>query len=109
MNLSFSTRGWQRYTWEENIETALTMRFNGIELYNVHKSPELTGRGGPLHKYSTAATVRELREKGLKIPCFDTSFDISEDGCLDGIRETMRIAADVQCPYVCGKAMLDEG
>ena len=77
MNLSFSTRGWQKFSWDENVSTALTMHFGGIELYNVQKESVLTGRGGPLHKYNTAATVRELHEKQLKIPCMDTSCAVS--------------------------------
>ena len=47
MNVSFSTRGWQQIPWEQQVQMAETMRFGGIELYNVHKTPELTGRGGP--------------------------------------------------------------
>ena len=48
MNVSFSTRGWQQIPWEQQVQMAETMRFGGVELYNVHKTPELTGRGGPL-------------------------------------------------------------
>ena len=85
MNLSFSTRGWLDVSWEENIQTALDMRFGGIEVYNIHKTPALTDRGGPFHKYNTAATVRQLREKKLTIPVFDTSCDISSEDCLDDV------------------------
>ena len=60
MNVSFSTRGWQQIPWEQQVQMAETMRFGGVELYNVHKTPELTGRGGPLHRYTAAATAREL-------------------------------------------------
>ena len=52
MNVSFSTRGWQQIPWEQQVQMAETMRFGGVELYNVHKTPELTGRGGPLHRYT---------------------------------------------------------
>lgn len=107
MNLSFSTRGWLDTTWDENVSTALTMRFGGIELYNVHKCPDLIGRGGPLHKYSTAATVRELHEKELKIPCMDTSCDISIPGEADPMPGIMEIARDIQCPYVAVTAQTD--
>jgi len=48
MNVSFSTRGWQQIPWEQQVQMAETMRFGGIELYNVHKTPELTGRGAGL-------------------------------------------------------------
>ena len=107
MNLSFSTRGWQSISWEENLSTALTMRFGGIELYNVHKSQALLGRGGPLHKYNTAATVRALHEKELKIPCLDTSWDISAEEDLSVIRSVMEIAHDIQCPNVAVTAQFD--
>ena len=46
MNLSFSTRGWQNCGWEQDIATAVTMRFGGIELYNAQREESLTGRGG---------------------------------------------------------------
>ena len=107
MNLSFSTRGWLNVSWEENLSTALTMRFEGIELYNVHKCQELTGRGGPLHKYNTAATVRMLHEKGLKIPCMDTSCDVSQEGNQESIVTVMEIAHDIQCPCVAVTAQFD--
>ena len=100
MNLSFSTRGWLDTSWEENLSTALTMHFGGIELYNVHKSQALLGRGGPLHKYNTAATVRALHEKQLKIPCLDTSWDVSEETDLSPIQLVMETAHDIQCPCV---------
>lgn len=108
MNLSFSTRGWQEKSWEENLSTALTMHFGGIELYNVHKSQALIGRGGPLHKYNTAATVRTLHEKELKIPCLDTSWDVSVEDSTDDILQVLQIAHDVQCPYVAITAQFDQ-
>ena len=81
MNVSFSTRGWQDIPWEDQIRMAQTMRFGGVELYNVQNTPALTDRGGPLHKYNAAATARELWQAGLRIPCFDTSCDISGTDC----------------------------
>ena len=100
MNLSFSTRGWQSFSFEENIETATLMGFGGIEIYNVQKCPELTDRGGAFHKYNTAATVRLLREKKLRIPCFDSSCDISEKDCINEAKELMNIARDAQTENV---------
>ena len=105
MNLSFSTRGWQSLSWDELIETADEMRFSGIELYNIHKCPELTEKGAPLHKYSTAATARLLREKGIKIPCLDTSYDISADTGIDVLKETIDTAHNLKVPYVCAVAL----
>ena len=73
MNLSFSTRGWPDLSWEEMMDLALDMGFGGIEVYNLPKFDPLTDRSGPFNQYQTAATVRQLHEKKLKIPCFDTS------------------------------------
>ncbi|MBE6643929.1 MAG: AMP-dependent synthetase [Ruminococcaceae bacterium] len=95
MKLSFSTRGWQGFSWNEMIETAIDMGFTGIEVYNLQNSDELTDRGGPFHKYNTAATVRSLREKQLSIPCFDSSIDISLGGdAADSVKPLIDAAYD---------------
>ena len=78
MKLSFSTRGWGDLSWDTWLETALEMKFTGIEVYNLHKFPALTGRGGPFHSHKLAATLRQLRDKKLSIPCLDTSLDLTE-------------------------------
>ena len=108
MNVSFSTRGWQQIPWEQQVQMAETMRFGGVELYNVHKTPELTGRGGPLHRYTAAATARELWQKGLCIPCFDTACDIAGEDCTEAVTTLMQLAHDVQCPYVSVTARRDD-
>ena len=110
MKLSFSTRGWMDMRWEEMLTAAREMGFAGIEMYNVFKTPELTGKGGPLHKYSVASTVRELREKQLRIPCFDSSYDLSEadDAMLQAIGELIALSGDMRVPYVCAFAKQNE-
>ena len=108
MNVSFSTRGWQQIPWEQQVQMAETMRFGGVELYNVHKTPELTGRGGPLHRYTAAATARELWQKGLCIPCLDTACDIAGEDCTETVTALMQLAHDVQCPYVSVTAQRDD-
>ena len=105
MNVSFSTRGWQDIPWEDQIRMAQTMRFGGVELYNVQNTPALTDRGGPLHKYNAAATARELWQAGLRIPCFDTSCDISGTDCTETVQTLLQTAHDVQSPYVAVTAL----
>jgi len=101
MNLSFSTRGWPNLSWEEMLETAVGMGFSGVEVYNLPKFNPLLDRSGPFHKYQTAATVRQLRERNLKIPCFDSSCDISSADChLDDLYVLMEVAHNTQVPYV---------
>ncbi|MBO5868437.1 MAG: AMP-binding protein [Oscillospiraceae bacterium] len=108
MNLSFSTRGWPSLTWEEMLETAREMGFSGIEVYNLPKFPELTGKGGPFHSYQVAATVRDLRSKQLSIPCFDTSCDLSTDpNAVETLTNLIEIAGNAQVKNVVACALQD--
>ena len=101
MKHSFSTRGWGDLSWEEMIEAALDMKFTGIEVYNLFKFPEMTDRGGPFHKHKIAATVRQLRDLKLSIPCLDTSMDLSENAENAAIvADMMQVAHDLKVDYV---------
>ena len=71
MKLSFSTKGWHGYLWEDFTRIASEQGFNGIELHNVN-NPSFTEKNGAFYMSSAQATVRELYEKNLRIPCIDT-------------------------------------
>ena len=108
MKLSFSTRGWPNLTWDEMVDTALEMGFTGIEVYNLSKFDDMLAKSGPFHRYQTAATVRNLREKKLEIPCFDTSCDLSADPtAVDTLTELMEVAKNAQVKYVVACALED--
>ncbi len=108
MKLSFSTRGWPGLSFEEMMETAVEMGFLGVEVYNLHIFNALTDKGGPFHKYNTAATARKLREEGLSIPCFDSSCDISKDeGAVETVNSLIEIAHNTHVPYVVVCALSD--
>ena len=101
MKLSFSTRGWADMSWDSLLETALDMKFTGIEVYNLWKFPALTDRGGPFHPHKIAATVRQLKDKKLSIPCLDTSLDLSDcDLSETFLPQMLRHARDLQVPYI---------
>ena len=109
MNLSFSTRGWPELTWDEMVDTALEMGFAGIEVYNLPKFGNMLAKGGPFHQYQTAATVRNLREKKLTIPCFATSCDLSTDpNAVATLTELMEVAKNAQVKYVVACALEDK-
>ena len=102
MKLSFSTRGWSHLSWEEWLAAGVDMRFEGVEIYNLPYVPSLTEKSGPFHKYNIAATVRQMREKKLSIPCFDTSCDLSVEGN-DAVAVTLQliqVAKQAEVPYV---------
>ncbi len=108
MRLSFSTRGWTDLSWDEMMQTALEMGFTGIEVYNLPKFDPMLDRSGPFHKYQAAATVRQLREKKLQIPCFDTSYDLSQDdSCAPYLQSLLEVAHNTQVPYVAAVALSD--
>ena len=109
MKLSFSTRGWPGFSWDEMLETATGMGFSGVEVYNLPKLELMTERSGPFHKYNTAATARNLRERGLSIPCFDTSCDIAADPeAIATITALLEAAHDARVPYVAVCALHDD-
>jgi len=108
MKLSFSTRGWPGLSWEDMMQTALDMGFGGIEVYNLPKFDPMLDRSGPFHKYQAAATVRQLKEKGLSIPCFDTSCDLSGDPDSIGFLTTLlEVAKNTRVPYVSAVALTE--
>ena len=107
MKLSFSTRGWADCSWEELINTAIEMKFGGIEVYNALKQESLFEKGGPFHKYAISATVRGLNEKQLCIPCLDSSIDLSGSEA-PAIGELISIAAALRVPYVSAFASRDD-
>ena len=78
MKLSFSTRGWWQEGWEELVSTATEIQFQGIEIYNVLRHPELIGKGGPFHNRSEKSTacagvVLEDKSAGCHAPVlYDT-------------------------------------
>ena len=51
MKLSFSTRGWSDLSWDDMLQTALDMGFQGIEVYNLPKFDPMLQKGGPFHKH----------------------------------------------------------
>ena len=110
MKLSFSTRGWTDMSWPEILESASEMRFSGVEVYNVFRTPELTGCGGPFFNRTIMSTRRELREKRLSIPCFDSPYDFSscEGDVVGDITKLIKLASDMSCGYVCAFAKSDD-
>ncbi|MEA5040738.1 MAG: AMP-binding protein [Clostridiaceae bacterium] len=102
MKLSFSTRGWNAYTWEDCTAAAKTAGFSGIELHGMIGS-SWTKEGAPFHRASARRTVRRLYDEGLYLTCLDSVCDLSR---MDGAGEetelsaSIRLAHDFSIPYV---------
>ena len=100
MKLSCSTRGWEDGSWKEWIDAAVEMDFGGVEIRDAQRMEALFERSGPFHKYNLSATVREMREKNLEIPCLDSSCNLADPASSDELKPLIRLAAELRVPYV---------
>ncbi len=108
MNLSFSTRGWNSLSWDEQVRDASEMGFQGIEPYNIQEFPSLSGRGGAFHSYSLNETVRELKKNRLVLPCLDSSIDLSLPfDSPEKAQYLIRTASSLKTRYVAFCALKD--
>ncbi|MDO4381203.1 MAG: AMP-binding protein, partial [Clostridia bacterium] len=102
MRLSFSTRGWKGYEWQDFVSAAEELGFEGIELNNFAGS-EFTEKNGPFHKYNSASTMRNLFDKGISLVCSDTGVDISCDDIdetIAKIEEYIFLASSLKISYL---------
>ena len=76
MKLSFSTKGWHGRTFDDFCDIADDLKFQGIELHNIHN--ELFNKDGAFGKTSAPKTVRKLYEKKLSIPCIDAICNLAD-------------------------------
>ena len=107
MKLSFSTKGWHGYLWEDFCKIATEQGFNGIELHNVN-NPSFTEKNGAFYMNSAQATVRELYEKNLRIPCIDTLKNPASKeervAFTEELNKCLQIASTLHIPFVRIKA-----
>ena len=107
MKLSFSTKGWHGYLWEDFTKIADSQGFNGIELHNVN-NPSFTEKNGAFYMSSAQATVRELYEKNLRIPCIDTlknpASKDEREAFSEELNKCLEIASTLHIPFVRIKA-----
>ena len=103
MKFSFSTKGWHNSTFDDFCDIAQDLRFEGIELHNIHNRL-FTDKNGAFHDYAAAATLRRLYEKKLQLPCIDAIGDVADpttsSDCMEEIRQCMEIAQNLKIPAV---------
>ena len=105
MKLSYSTRGWYSLPFGELIQAAESMRFAGIEFYDLHKHPELFEKGAPLNKYNAEALLRSLRNSRVEAVCLDTSVDLTKEDAAKNMLWTIEKAGSLRVPYVSAEVM----
>ncbi|MBP3600464.1 MAG: AMP-binding protein [Clostridia bacterium] len=110
MKLSFSTKGWHNSSFEDFCAIAKDLKFQGIELHNIHNRL-FTDKDGAFHDYTAAATVRKLYELKLNIPCIDSICDCGKtsekEDTITEIRTCINIAKNLKIPAVRVRAIGD--
>ena len=108
MKLSFSTKGWHNNTFEEFLDIAADLKFQGIELHNINNRL-FTDKDGAFHDYSAAATLRRMYEKKIQIPCIDAILDLGAKGkteeIVDEIGRCLVIASNLHIPFLRMRAL----
>ena len=103
MKLSFSTKGWHGKNFAELCSLAKDLRFSGIELHNV-RNELFTTSDSAFRDYSTVATLRDLYELKLSIPCIDSICDPADpaqkQSAMDELTECIRVAGNFHIPYI---------
>ena len=97
MKLSFSTNGWDSFSWVDFYTMAKDLEFSGIEIHDI-MSEDFSGKNRPFSSEQIVGTARKLREIGVEIPCIDVVGDISDPGCAE------RLGRDI--PQSISKAAL---
>lgn len=77
MNLSFSTKGWNGYSFQNFCDIANELGFSGIELYDIH-SPDFSDKYSPANPVMAAPIRREMMERKLTITCLDSVGNLAD-------------------------------
>ena len=111
MKFSFSTRGWHDHSFEEFLQVASNLKFEGVELHNVYNRL-FTDKNGAFHDYSSASSLRMLFEKKLSIPCIDCLTDISDlakrEDAINEVNRCKAVAQNLKIPYIRIKSVSKE-
>ena len=103
MKLSFSTNGWNGFTWEDFYTMAKDLGFSGIEIHDIGEQA-FQGVNGPLRKENVSKTARKMANLGLSVPCVNVLCDIScKDKFDDNVTEIIEhisLAKKLGSPYV---------
>ena len=107
MKLSFSTKGWHGLTFDDFCDISVDLKFQGIELHNIHNEL-FTDRDGAFQKVTAPKTVRKLYEKKLSIPCIDSICNLADatkkQETITEINACIDLASDLNIPYIRVKA-----
>ena len=99
MKLCFSTRGWHRSGFDDFLNNAEELGFQGIELHNP-RGEAFAGHDSALREHNLPSTRRRLFEKHLLLPCLDILGDTADEPekVLEEIRNGLKLADGLRIP-----------
>ena len=101
--LAFTTLACPDWSWEQAVQRAVEYGYQGLELRGVEGEMDLT-KAAPFTDSRLPATKRELSERGLAIPCLDTScrFDQATelDNSIDEGKRHIDLAGELEAPSI---------
>ncbi len=101
--LAFTTLACPNWSWEQTVQKAVEYGYQGVELRGVEGEMDLT-KAAPFAASRLPATKRELKDRGLAIPCLDTScrFDQAAviDNSIDEGKRHIDLAARLDAPSI---------
>ncbi len=110
MKYSFSTKGWHDVSWQEFVDTAAALSFQGIEIHNLY-APAMAEKGCPADRQAGAATFRALFDRQLSVPCINATCDMADAAAYDKItaeiEACLEAAVRLKAPYVRLHTVLD--
>lgn len=101
--LAFTTLGCPGWSWQEIVQNAVAMGYQGIEVRGIAGEMDLPS-AGPFLPASRERTKRELAARGLAICCLGSSVRFDDAGTLDehirSGKEYIDLARDLGAPYI---------
>lgn len=103
MKLSFSTKGWANYSWQQLCTAAKEIKYTGIELHSI-QCEEFSKKGGPLSSENLNQSISALKSDGIEIACLDSVCNIGDANAVDvnikTVSEYIEKAKDFNAPFV---------
>ncbi len=101
--LAFTTLACPNWSWEQTVQKAVEYGYQGLELRGVEGEMDLT-KASPFTGSRLAATKRELADRGLAVPCLDTSCRFDQqtaiDSSIDEGKRHIDLAHALNAPFI---------
>ena len=108
MKLSFLTKGWNTHSFDEYLNIAKDLSFQGIELHGI-RNEMFDEKNGAFSPFAVASTVRTLRENKIDIACIDSVCNPadmeSQQETVEEIKACIAMADTVHCDLVRMRAL----